>query len=137
MKFRPQRDLRGRVTEPAHVWLFAEEQPRPAPTPADASLPVPAVWLRGLAHGSRVTFVDARGASRALQVVATDAEGCWVESTKTCYVESGTVLHVERADAGTRMLAQRTRELRVRVQRTRLSPMLPWVFCPRGKCRLS
>ena len=41
VKFRPQRDAYGRVTEAAHVWLFPEDGPRPAPTPADAALPVP------------------------------------------------------------------------------------------------
>jgi pyruvate kinase len=92
VKIRPVRDLSGRVTEPARVWLFDEEQPRPAPTTAAASLPVPASWRRGLASGDRVRFVDARGASRTLRVVATDAEGCWLESKKTCYIQSGAVL---------------------------------------------
>ena len=45
LKFRPKRDAHGRVLEPARVWLFAEDQRRPSPTPADASLPVPGAWL--------------------------------------------------------------------------------------------
>ncbi len=49
LKFRPRRDSRGRVLEPARVWLFAEDQRRPSPTPADASLPVPGAWLQKLA----------------------------------------------------------------------------------------
>jgi pyruvate kinase len=98
VKFRPQRDSHGRVTAPAHVWLFAEERRRPSPTPADASLPVPGAWLQGLAAGDTIRFMDARGASRALRVVATDGDGCWVESRKTCYVESDTLLRIERTD---------------------------------------
>jgi pyruvate kinase len=39
VKIRPTRDVYGRVTEPARVWLFADEEPRPSPTPADTSLP--------------------------------------------------------------------------------------------------
>ncbi len=97
VKFRPKRDPCGRVLEPAHVWLFDEERPRTAPTPAEASLPVPGAWLRGLDRGDTIQFVDARGAARALQVIAVSGEGCWAESLKTCYVEPGTVLRVDRA----------------------------------------
>ncbi|HVH26626.1 MAG TPA: pyruvate kinase [Vicinamibacterales bacterium] len=101
VKFRPQRDAYGRVIEPARVWLFPEEQPRPSPTPADASLPVPGAWLRELVRGDRLHLVDARDASRVLRVVAVDAEGCWAESKKTCYIEPGTSLRVERPGDGT------------------------------------
>jgi pyruvate kinase len=101
VKFRPRRDAYGRVTEAAHVWLFPEDRPRPAPTPADASLAVPGAWLRALREGDTVRFKDARGASRTLRVVWVGDEGCWSESLKTCYVESGTVLHVDRSDCET------------------------------------
>jgi pyruvate kinase len=96
VKFRPQRDPFGRVTAPARVWLYAEEEARPSPTPADASLPVPCAWLRGLEPGDVLRVVDARGASRALRVVAVDTDGCWAECRSTCYVEPGTKLRVER-----------------------------------------
>jgi pyruvate kinase len=98
LKFRPKRDCQGRVLEPARVWLFAEDQRRASPTPADASLPVPGAWLRRLAQNDHIEFVDARGASRVLRVVATDVEGCWAESNKTCYVEPGTLLQLRHGD---------------------------------------
>ena len=101
LKFRPKRDSHGRVLEPARVWLFAEDQRRASPTPADASLPVPGAWLRKLAQDDHIEFVDARGASRVLRVIASDAEGCWVESNKTCYVESGTLLRRAQDDETT------------------------------------
>jgi pyruvate kinase len=97
VKLRPQRDLFGRVTEPARVWLYAQDAPRRSPTPSDASLPVPGPWLRSLALGDAVCLIDARGASRSLPVVQADDEGCWLESHKTCYIESGTVLRLERS----------------------------------------
>ena len=96
IKFKPQRDLCGRVIAPARVWLYPEEERRASPTPCDASLPAPASWLRGLVRGDVLRLVDARGASRALSVVAADTEGCWLESEDTCYIESGTSLSVER-----------------------------------------
>jgi pyruvate kinase len=96
VKFRPKRDVRGRIVEPARIWLFAQEATHPPPTSADAALPVPAVWLRQLQCDDTVGFDDARGASRELRVVATDTEGCWAESEQSCYVEAGTTLRLER-----------------------------------------
>lgn len=96
VKFGPRRDALGRVTDPARVWLYAEEQPRPSPTPCDASLPAPAIWLRGLAQGDVLELVDARDVRRTLHVVSADVDGCWVECRKTCYVTSGSQLRVTR-----------------------------------------
>lgn len=98
VKFGPKRDLFGRVISPAAVWLHAEDERRPSPTPCDAALPVPGEWLRDLKEGDTITLVDARGAARALTVSAVDREGCWAEAHKTCYVESGTLLRVERIE---------------------------------------
>jgi pyruvate kinase len=98
VKFRPQRDAYGRVTAPARVWLCAEERPRPAPTPADATLSVPEKWLRSLANGDTIWLVDTRGARRALRVVIIDADGCWTASERTCYVAPGTIVTVERSN---------------------------------------
>jgi pyruvate kinase len=100
VKIRPQRDAFGRVTAPARVWLYAQEAPRPSPTPGAASLPVPGPWLHSLRCGEPVRLIDTRGASRQLEIVAVDSEGCWLESRKTCYIESGTVLRFERDDNG-------------------------------------
>ncbi|HET9269679.1 MAG TPA: pyruvate kinase [Vicinamibacterales bacterium] len=98
VKFKPSRDAHGRVVEPAHVWLYDEARPQPAPTAADASLPVDGNWLRKLKVADRITFDDARGSSRTLRVVVVDREGCWVESRKTAYVEPGTTLRVARRE---------------------------------------
>jgi len=98
VKFGPDRNSLGRVTAPARVWLFAEEDAQPAPTSASASLPVPGDWVRSLLHDDVIRFRDARGAKRALRVVAPERDGCWVESVKTCYVVPGTVLRIDRAD---------------------------------------
>ena len=98
VKIRPRRDAFGKVVDPARVWLFSETSPRPAPTPPDAALPVPGGWMRGLVRGDTVRFEDARGARRALRVVAVDEEGCWAEARETAYVVPGTVLSVDRDD---------------------------------------
>jgi pyruvate kinase len=109
VKFRPARDAHGRVTSPARVWLFPEEQPRHSPTVAAASLPVPGDWLHQLALGNILRLTDTRGAERTLRVVAVDPDGCWVESRKTCYVEPGTVLRLESDEASDRTIGSEAR----------------------------
>jgi len=98
IKIRPERDAFGRVTSPARVWLYAVEAPRPCPTSGAASLPVPGSWLHSFRRGELVRLIDTRGKSRELEIVAVDRDGCCLESRQTCYVESGTVLRLERND---------------------------------------
>jgi pyruvate kinase len=96
VKIRPRRDVFGRVTAPALVWLTPEHAPHRSPSPAAASLPVPAAWLARLRPGERVNFTDARGSRRILVVVDVGHGGCWLTTTKTCYVIPGTILRHER-----------------------------------------
>jgi pyruvate kinase len=96
VKIRPRRDVCGVVIAPALVWLTPDHAPHRSPTPAAASLPVPAAWLARLRSGERVKFTDARGSRRILVVVAVGQGGCWLAATKTAYVIPGTILRHER-----------------------------------------
>ena len=96
LKIRPARDLYGRVTAPARVWLTAARGGRPAPSPADATIPLPAAWLSRLATGSDIRFTDARGAQRVLTVVDVGVDGVWTELSKTSYIIPGTVFRRAR-----------------------------------------
>ena len=95
VRIRPSRDVLGRVTAPARVWLTPETSPHVAPTPADACLPVPAAWLSLLRPGDRLRLVDARGAKRRFLVMDATDEGCWAETDKTAYIVPGTMLRHE------------------------------------------
>jgi len=95
-KIRPRRDVFGKVTSPARVWLTPGNACNPAPSPADACLPLPEAWLARLLVGDRVTFTDARGSKRDFYVVDVARGGCWVEATKTAYIIPGTILRHER-----------------------------------------
>jgi pyruvate kinase len=97
VRIRPQRDVYGRVTAPARVWLTAESSMRPPPTPADACLPLPADWLARLRVGERVKLTDARNARRTFVVVDVTGDGCWAQTSKTAYIVPGTLLRRERA----------------------------------------
>ena len=99
LRVRPRRDIFGRVIAPARVWLTADGAAQsPSPSPADASLPVPANWLARLQKGDLVKLIDARNARRAFTVVNVTDRGCWAEATQTTYIVPGTVLCHESGD---------------------------------------
>jgi pyruvate kinase len=101
VKVKPARDPFGRVIRPARVWLSARESPRQPPTLADAAIELPDAFLKALAVGDHLTFTDARGARRALSVVALSADGAWAESTRTCYLTPDVRVRASRDGAGT------------------------------------
>lgn len=96
VRIHPHRDAYGRVTAPARVWLTSNTSPQLPPSPASACLPVPLTWLASLRPGERVTFTDARGAKRVLNVVDVTDHGCWTETTKTAYIVPDTILRRKR-----------------------------------------
>ena len=92
LKIRPERDYCGRVTAPARIWLAAAPGGHPAPSPAGATLPLPAAWLGRLRVGTTLRFTDARGAHRVLHVVDVGTDGVWCELAKTSYIIPGTTI---------------------------------------------
>lgn len=96
IKIKPVRDAFGRLERPARVWLTPEVRSRRAPAPADASIGLPGIFLNALRAGDRLTFTDAAGSRRSLAVTSCSADGCWSESSRTCYVTAGVRLRAER-----------------------------------------
>lgn len=92
IKWRPHRDEYGRVIAPARIWLHPQEVDSYFPKEADAYLPVPQEWLKSLAIGDRIDFVDQRGSRRFLWVVGVEADCRWAEAVRTAYVAEGTSL---------------------------------------------
>lgn len=92
VRVRPRRDVLGRVSTPARIWLTADERPRPPLTAADACLPVPGPWLGRLTPGDEIALTDARFSKRRWHVVDVTSDGVWVEAAKTAYVVAGTQL---------------------------------------------
>jgi pyruvate kinase len=95
VRVRPRRNVYGRVSSPARVWLTSQTSPNPPPSPASACLHVPATWLDPLRTGDRVKFTDARDSKRAFEIVEVTDQGCWAEASKTAYIVPSTVLHRE------------------------------------------
>ena len=92
VRWRPQRDVCGRVVTPARIWLTPLERPRPAPELGAVVLPVRGSWIANLAVGDRVKVHDARDARREMTIVARDAGGAWAQSEQTAYIMPGTSL---------------------------------------------
>jgi pyruvate kinase len=91
IRIRPDRDMYGRVTAPARVWLTPESSRHLPPSPANASLSMPETWLAQLRPGEVLKLTDARDSQRTLTVVDITDHGCWAEATKTTYIIPGTV----------------------------------------------
>jgi pyruvate kinase len=124
VKWRPRRDRYGRVIEPAHIWLTAQENPQGCPRAADACLPVPREWLAKLQPGQTVKFIDARGLCRSLEAKEVLETGCLAEAVKTAYVSHGTFLQVVHADNGKTTSAEfaRVEDLPPQPQPIRVKP---------------
>ncbi|HUI24617.1 MAG TPA: pyruvate kinase, partial [Candidatus Kryptonia bacterium] len=94
VKWRPQRDLFGRVSAPAHVWLTPADQPAPAPAPAGGSLLIQRELLERCRSGDRLDFVDLRGKSRALELEKGVGPNRWAASKETVYLAAGGALQI-------------------------------------------
>lgn len=96
LKWRPQRNVLGKVTAPARIWLHPDSDDA-CPAPADACLPVVGKWLAQARPHDLVELSDARGAFRALRLVERVGSGFWAESNQTTYVVPGLELRLLRA----------------------------------------
>ncbi|GGC71264.1 pyruvate kinase [Marinobacter halophilus] len=97
---RPKRNAYGITVTPARIWLTPNELPSCAPDDCEAQFQVPARFLNGLRQCDEIALVDARRKSRQWAVSERTDEGCWLESTKACYVVPGTKLHLQRQTPG-------------------------------------
>ncbi|MEM7659832.1 MAG: hypothetical protein AAF399_27205, partial [Bacteroidota bacterium] len=83
-RFKPRRDVRGRVIQPARVWL----SPLPPPSDDLDHLPIASGYLEQLRTCSKLNFRDTRGKMRALKIREIQEAGVIAETKKTCYVET-------------------------------------------------
>ena len=111
LKYRPKRDISGRVVSPARIWLTPKSCPEVAPEPADAVVPVPQPWLARLKLRDRVRFTDARKASRSMIISEVKGQSRWADAVQTAYVFQGMIL-----EAGRRVPTKNS----ARVQRARV-----------------
>ncbi len=97
VKFRPRRNLRGEVIEPAHIWLTPADAPDPAPPGVVPILPVERPVIEPAQPGDLIQFKDTRGKHRDLLIVDATGDSRLATSTKTAYVEQGMPARLVRA----------------------------------------
>jgi len=97
VKWRPQRDLYGRVNAPVHVWLTPADQPEPPPAPAGGSFLVHRELLERCRSGDRLKFIDLRGKSRTVELQKHVGPHRWGASNETVYLAAGGVLQITHA----------------------------------------
>ncbi len=96
IRCRPERDIYGRVVTTARIWLTPDDHPAPPPAPADASLRVPATFLKKLRPADIIRLRDARKGRRTLRVTRVEPQGCWAEGRRTTYFVPGLQLRAFR-----------------------------------------
>lgn len=111
IKWRPERNVYGRLARPARVWLTSANGGTAPPEPAAACLPITGNGLWHPKVGDVLKFFDSRGASRCLRAVEPAGDGWWAESTQTTYINSGTVLHLYREGQSIRTFSGRVGKL--------------------------
>jgi pyruvate kinase len=84
-RFKPVRDIYGKVVQPARVWLG----PLPPAQSEIPHLPIASSYLELLKSCKKLNFRDTRGKMRALKITEVFAEGVVAESRKTFYVQTG------------------------------------------------
>ena len=99
VKFRPRRDPRGQVLQPAYLWITPEPATPPANLDLKAAinLPIDAPLFAEIEETDELHFVDARGRRRRLTVITKTPTGCVATCRRTGYIEQGTVLQLVRA----------------------------------------
>jgi pyruvate kinase len=105
VKFRPARDAMGKVTEPAHLWLVAdnsdgnpsEEQPAPQ-CPNLVRTPVDPALLAQIAVGDELRFVDRRGRKRRVRITEATAGSYLGQAKRTGYLEQGAAVALYRGE---------------------------------------
>lgn len=99
LKWKPQRDIYGKVTFPARIWLYPETDGGSMQAETDSSVPVQDDWLANVKKRDVIELTDARGSVRTLWVTDKIGRGCWAESYQTVYLKPGTTLSLLRLSA--------------------------------------
>ncbi|MCB0548048.1 MAG: hypothetical protein KDD19_10720 [Phaeodactylibacter sp.] len=91
-KYRPQKDVRGRIVQPIEVWIG----PAPHVSLELAHVPVSSAALKTLKPGARLYFRDARRKRRELLLTEVQPDGCIAELYRTTFLETGMMLYTDK-----------------------------------------
>jgi pyruvate kinase len=93
IKVRPERDGTGKVLKPARICLVPQGYPgADVGGPEPVQIPIAAGDLASLRVGDQIEFIDTRGSSRQMVLIAATGERVEAECVRTAYVASGVEL---------------------------------------------
>jgi pyruvate kinase len=104
-RIKTRRDLWGRVTAPALVWLSPRDRPEPPAVAVDCVLPLDEGLLAAAQRGDRLDLDDARGAARHLSLHERIGNSWLAHAQKNAYIGDGAQCRLWRGDE---LLAQGT-----------------------------
>jgi pyruvate kinase len=96
VKYRPERNYRGAVSEMCCVWLTPGGDPQPAPEESDVTIPVNDDFLSLAMIGDEIHLIDARGRHRQMLVINQSNSSCLAETDRTHYAETGMPVQLVR-----------------------------------------
>lgn len=96
LKICPTHNLRGEVLQKAQLRFVEDQGEGVTATTTPPTVPLSPSLLQKAQAGDRLAFEDARGRSRSLTLLQKDAAGCFAETDRTCYLETGATVRLLR-----------------------------------------
>lgn len=101
VRLRPTRNALGKTMSPARCWITDKCSPSDPPESGLITVPVDGRWLQRRSEGEELIVRDARGSKRRLTVGASAPGGLIATTSKTTYLETGSVLRAVVTDDST------------------------------------
>jgi len=94
---KPEKDITGRVVNPAKLWIAPPDIPPPDDT-ASAHLPVSEEMLKHIKRGDTIRLTDTRGKKIEIIVYSKKGGGRWGHCYRSAYILSGTKIKLSGPD---------------------------------------
>jgi len=106
---KPEKDVMGKVVNPAKIWIAPPDFPPPDDT-ALAHIPVSEEWFKYIKRGDSIHLTDTRGKKIKFIIDGKKGNGRWGFCFSSAYISSGTGLKLFKPD-NTEKLAHQVGEL--------------------------
>ncbi len=106
---KPEKDVTGKITNPAKVWIASPEFPPPDDT-TNIQIPVNELWYSKIKRGDTIHLEDTRGKKVKIVVEGSKGNGRWGYCSTSAYVSTGTEMRIFRPD-NTEKLTEKVGEL--------------------------
>jgi len=94
---RPEKDIAGRIVNPAKIWIASPDIPPPNDT-ASTHIPVSEEWLKHVKRGDTIELTDTRGKKIKIVIYAKKGSGRWGHCYHSAYISSGIKMNLLTPD---------------------------------------